>query len=62
MDAMMLLRGVYAVWLREVTRATRDRAQLIGGVSRPLIWLLIMGVGLNPYFRGEVVWRHISWW
>lgn len=54
MKAMMLTRGVYAVWLREITRATRDRAQLIGGVSRPLIWLLILGVGLNPYFRGEV--------
>lgn len=54
MEPMMLLRGLYAVWLREITRATRDRAQLIGGVSRPLIWLLILGVGLNPYFRGEV--------
>ena len=54
MNAIMLMRGVYAVWLREITRATRDRAQLIGGVSRPLIWLLILGVGLNPYFRGEV--------
>ncbi len=54
MGAMMLWRGIYAVWLREITRATRDRAQLIGGVSRPLIWLLILGVGLNPYFRGEV--------
>ncbi|WP_210258533.1 MULTISPECIES: ABC transporter permease [unclassified Devosia] len=51
---MPLLRGVYGVWLREVTRATRDRGQMIGGVSRPLIWLLILGVGLNPYFRGEV--------
>lgn len=49
-----LLRGVYGIWLREITRATRDRGQLIGGVSRPLIWLLILGVGLNPYFRGEV--------
>ncbi|MDF2798503.1 MAG: ABC-type multidrug transport system, permease component [Devosia sp.] len=55
MSAIMpLLRGVYGVWLREVTRATRDRGQMIGGVSRPLIWLLILGVGLNPYFRGEV--------
>ncbi|MBD8065429.1 ABC transporter permease [Devosia sp. PTR5] len=51
---LALLRGLYAIWLRELTRATRDRAQLIGGVSRPLIWLLILGVGLNPYFRGEV--------
>src|SRR5690606_38160740 len=40
--------------LREITGATRDRAQLIGGVSRPLTWLLILGVGLNPYFRGEI--------
>ena len=54
MEPMLLLRGLYAIWLREITRATRDRSQLIGGVSRPLIWLLILGVGLNPYFRGEV--------
>jgi len=53
-ELVVLLRGVYGVWLREIMRATRDRGQLIGGVSRPLIWLLILGVGLNPYFRGEV--------
>ena len=49
-----ILRGIHGVWLREITRATRDRGQLLGGVSRPLIWLMILGVGLNPYFRGEV--------
>jgi len=48
------LGGVYAIWLREVKRATRDRGQLVGGVSRPLLWVLILGIGLNPYFRGEV--------
>jgi len=51
---MGLLGGIYAIWLREVKRAVRDRGQLIGGVSRPLMWVLIMGIGLNPYFRGEV--------
>ncbi|RUT31056.1 ABC transporter [Arsenicitalea aurantiaca] len=51
---MGLLGGIYAIWLREVKRALRDRGQLIGGVSRPLLWVLIMGIGLNPYFRGEV--------
>ena len=35
-------------------RAVRDRGQLVGGVSRPLLWVLILGIGLNPYFRGEV--------
>ena len=48
------LGGLYAIWLREVKRAMRDRGQLIGGVSRPLLWVLIMGIGLNPYFRGEI--------
>ena len=35
-------------------RAARDRGQLIGGVSRPILWVLVLGIGLNPYFRGEV--------
>ena len=48
------LGGLYGLWLREVMRAFRDRGQLIGGVSRPILWVLILGIGLNPYFRGEV--------
>src|SRR5690606_35500382 len=43
-----------AIWLREIKRALRDRGQFIGGVSRPLLWVIILGVGLNPYFRGEI--------
>ena len=46
--------GLYAIWLREVKSAIRDRGQLIGGVVRPLLYVLIMGIGLNPYFRGEI--------
>jgi len=49
-----LLGGLYAIWLREVKRAVRDRGQFVGGVSRPLLWVLILGIGLNPYFRGEI--------
>ena len=51
---MGMLGGLYAIWLREVKRALRDRGQLVGGISRPLLWVLILGIGLNPYFRGEV--------
>ncbi|MBM9595952.1 ABC transporter permease [Rhodobacteraceae bacterium MCCB 386] len=51
---MRYMPGIGAIWLREVKRALRDRGQLIGGFSRPLLWVLIMGIGLNPYFRGEV--------
>lgn len=48
------LGGLYAIWLREVKRAIRDRGQFVGGVSRPILWVLILGIGLNPYFRGEI--------
>jgi len=51
---LRLLNGIGAIWMREVMRSVRDRGQLIGGVSRPLLWVLILGIGLNPYFRGEV--------
>lgn len=48
------LGAVYAIWLREVKRALRDRGQLIGGLSRPILWVIFLGIGLNPYFRGEI--------
>lgn len=51
---MVQLGGLYGIWLREVKRSIRDRGQLIGGVSRPILWVIILGIGLNPYFRGEV--------
>lgn len=51
---MSVAGGVMAVWLREVKRSLRDRGQLVGGISRPLLWVLILGIGLNPYFRGEI--------
>lgn len=49
-----MLSGVHAIWLREVKRALRDRGQFVGGISRPLLWMLILGIGLNPYFRAEI--------
>jgi ABC-2 type transport system permease protein len=51
---LVQLGGLYGLWLREVMRAVRDRGQLIGGASRPILWVLILGIGLNPYFRGEI--------
>ena len=37
--------GLYAIWFREVKRAVRDRGQLIGGVSRPLLWVQLLHRG-----------------
>lgn len=49
-----MINGIYAIWLREVKRSLRDRGQFVGGISRPLLWVLILGIGMNPYFRAEV--------
>lgn len=49
-----MIEGVYTIWLREIRKALRDRGQLIGGISRPILWVLILGIGMNPYFRGEI--------
>jgi ABC-2 type transport system permease protein len=46
--------ALYAIRLRKVKRALRDRGQLIGGLSRPILWVILPGIGLNRYFRGEV--------
>ena len=51
---MVQLGGLYGLCLREVRRSFRDWGQLIGGISRPILWVVILGIGLNPYFRGEV--------
>ncbi|MFQ5574731.1 MAG: ABC transporter permease, partial [Terriglobia bacterium] len=41
------LRGIYTLWLRDVKRFLRDRARIIGSASPPLLWLFIIGTGLN---------------
>src|SRR5260370_29032354 len=48
------LGALYATWLREVKGGLRDGGQLIGGLSRPILWVILLGIGLNPYFRGEI--------
>lgn len=42
---------LYAIWSREIKRSFRDSGQLVGAFSRPLLWVMIFGVGLTPYFR-----------
>jgi ABC-2 type transport system permease protein len=46
----MRLSVIYAVALRDVIRFYRERTQLVGSLSRSVLWLFIMGLGL----RGSV--------
>ena len=47
---MMDLAAVQMIWLRDLIRFSRDRAQILGAVARPLLWLLIMGLGLGASY------------
>jgi len=39
------------IWLRDLIRHFRDKVRLLGSISRPVLWLLIMGTGLRAAFN-----------
>jgi ABC-2 type transport system permease protein len=41
------LKGIYALWYREVKVFQRERSRVISSIINPLLWLLIIGGGLG---------------
>jgi ABC-2 type transport system permease protein len=42
---------IYVLWLREVKRYLRSRAQIVASLGQPLLYLLVLGFGLGPVFQ-----------
>jgi ABC-2 type transport system permease protein len=42
---------IYMVWLRDLIRYFREKSQLYGSLTRPVLWLFILGLGLRGGFR-----------
>src|SRR5499427_5712644 len=42
--------AIYILWLREVKRYLRSRAQIIASLGQPLLYLVVLGFGLGPTF------------
>lgn len=42
---------VYILWLREVKKYLRSRAQIVASLGTPLMYLAVLGFGLGPVFR-----------
>ena len=42
---------IYILWLREVKKYLRSRAQIIASLGQPLLYLLALGFGLGPVFE-----------
>src|ERR1700683_965826 len=45
------MEAIYILWLREVKKHTRSRAQIIASLGQPLLYLLVLGFGLGPVFQ-----------
>jgi ABC-2 type transport system permease protein len=43
--------AIYILWLREIKRYSRSRAQIIASLGQPLLYLLALGFGLGPVFQ-----------
>src|SRR6478672_428593 len=42
---------IYILWLREVKKYSRSRAQIIASLGSPLMYLGILGFSLGPVFQ-----------
>src|SRR6476659_8719163 len=45
------MSAVYILWLRELKRYTRSRAQMAASLGQPTLYLLALGFGLGPTFQ-----------
>jgi len=44
------MNSIYTIWLREMKRFLRSKSRILGNISMPVVWLIIMGFGLNSSF------------
>ncbi len=45
------MMAIYILWLRELKRYTRSRAQIVASLGQPMLYLLVLGFGLGPVFK-----------
>src|SRR5215475_15027740 len=45
------MQAIYILWLRELKKYTRSKAQVIASLGQPLLYLLVLGFGLGPVFQ-----------
>ena len=50
---MSALGTIYGIVARDLQRSSRQKSRLIGGLARPLMWLLLIGTGYNAIVRVE---------
>ena len=45
------MSAIYVLWLRELRRYVRSRAQIVASLGQPMLYLVALGFGLGPVFQ-----------
>ncbi len=45
------MSAIYGLWLRELRRYVRSRAQIAASLGQPILYLVALGFGLGPVFQ-----------
>lgn len=45
------MSAIYVLWLRELKRYVRSRAQVVGSLGQPILYLVVLGFGFGPVFQ-----------
>ncbi len=49
------------IWRRDLIRLSRDRAQVAGSLARPILWLVILGLGMGQAVNGLGGLRYVEY-
>ncbi|MFZ2456044.1 MAG: ABC transporter permease [Candidatus Altiarchaeia archaeon] len=49
------LKGIYTIWLREVTKFSRERILFVSALVTPMLWLVIFGGGMGVSLRSGLI-------
>jgi ABC-2 type transport system permease protein len=45
------MSAIFILWLRQIKRYSRSRAQIIASLGQPLLYLFVLGFGLGPVYE-----------
>jgi ABC-2 type transport system permease protein len=45
------MRAIYVLWIRQLKRFSRSKAQTLGSLGQPVLFLVALGFGFGPIFK-----------
>jgi ABC-2 type transport system permease protein len=57
---MIQVRPIYVICLREFKKFFREKSRLLGTLARPVLWLFVVGNGMNSLIRPHVGFSYLQ--